>query len=97
MIKALAAGAVNASSMNEAILALVSKSFSNLLLMPLDAVDTKKPIASFGMDSMIAAEYRTWLWTVFKVDIPFLDILSSTNHLQTLTDMVEKGLVARNE
>ena len=97
VIKALAAGAANASSMNEAILALVSKRFSNLLLMPLDAVDTKKPIASFGMDSMIAAEFRTWLWTVFKVDIPFLDILSSTNHLQTLTDMVEQGLVARNE
>ncbi|KAF7504184.1 hypothetical protein GJ744_002603 [Endocarpon pusillum] len=97
VIKALAAGAANASSMNEAILALVCRRFSNLLLMPFDAVDAGKPIASFGMDSMIAAEYRTWFWTVFKVDIPFLDILSSTNHLQTLADMVENELVARIE
>ena len=91
--KALAIGAPNASTLKEAVLGLVVKRFSNLLLMPLDAVDTKKAIASFGMDSMIAAEYRTWFWTTFKVDIPFLDILSSTNCLQTLTDMVEKALL----
>ncbi|KAL8735750.1 MAG: hypothetical protein Q9166_000613 [cf. Caloplaca sp. 2 TL-2023] len=97
VIKALATGAADAFSLNEAILTLVCKRFSNLLLMPLDAVDPKKPIASFGIDSMIAAEYRTWFWTVFKVDIPFLDILSSTNHLQTLADMVEKELVAKGE
>jgi len=35
--------------------------FSNLLLMPLDKVDSKKPLASYGMDSMIAAEY----WSLF--------------------------------
>ena len=67
-MKALATEAPNCSSLNEAVLALVRKRFSNLLLMLLDAVDTKKAIAWFGMDSMIAAEYRTWFWTVFKVD-----------------------------
>ncbi|KAL8702745.1 MAG: hypothetical protein Q9201_004084 [Fulgogasparrea decipioides] len=97
VIRSLAAGAADASTLNEAILALVCKRFSNLLLMPLDAVDPKKPIALFGMDSMIAAEYRTWFWTVFKVDIPFLDILSSTNCLQTLVDTVEKNLQPSKE
>ena len=97
VIKALANGAPDCSSLNEAILTLVKKRFSNLLLMSLDAVDTAKPIQSFGMDSMIAAEYRTWFWTAFKVDIPFLDILSSVNSLQTLADMVEKELKAKRE
>ena len=93
LIRVLAAEAAGAASLNEAILALVCRRFSNLLLMPLDKVDSKKPLASYGMDSMIAAEYRSWFWSVFKVDIPFLDILSSTNDLQTLSGMVEKELV----
>ena len=97
VIKALATEAPNSSSLNEAVLALVRKRFSNLLLMPLDAVDPNKGIASFGMDSMIAAEYRTWFWTVFKVDVQFLDILSSTNSLQSLTSMVEKELMGKIE
>ncbi|KAI4237003.1 MAG: hypothetical protein LQ349_002190 [Xanthoria aureola] len=95
--KALVTGAAEASSLKEAILTLVRRRFSNLLLMPLDEVDPKKPLASFGMDSMIAAEYRTWFWTVFKVDIPFLDILSSTNNLQTLADTVERELWVKVE
>ncbi|KAL8768386.1 MAG: hypothetical protein Q9194_005723 [Teloschistes cf. exilis] len=97
VVKALATGAAEATSLKEAILTLVRRRFSNLLLMPLDEVDPKKPLASFGMDSMIAAEYRTWFWTIFKVDIPFLDILSSTNNLQTLADMVEKELLVKVE
>ena len=97
VIKALATTGPEIGSLNEAVLALVSKRFSNLLLMPLDAVETKKAIVSFGMDSMIAAEFRTWFWTIFKVDIPFLDILSPTNSLQTLTDIVERKLVEKIE
>ena len=60
--------------------------------MQLDKVDSKKPLASYEMDSMIAAEYRSWFWSYFKVDTPFLDIPSSTNDLQTLTGMMEKDL-----
>lgn len=92
VVKALAAEASGAESLNDAILALISRRFSNLLLMPLELVDTRKPIGSYGMDSMIASEYRSWFWSVFKVDIPFLDILSSTNHLQALADMIETAL-----
>ena len=95
VVKALAAEASGAASLNDAILALVSRRFSNLLLMPLESVDTRKPIGSYGMDSMIAAEYRSWFWSVFKVDVPFLDILSSTNHLQALTDMIEAALTLK--
>ncbi|KAI4119636.1 MAG: hypothetical protein LQ338_007247 [Usnochroma carphineum] len=73
VVKALAAGAADSSILNEAILHLICKRFFNLLLMPLDAMDPKKPIALYGMDSMIAAEYRTWFWTIFKIDIPLLD------------------------
>ncbi|CAG8904561.1 unnamed protein product [Penicillium egyptiacum] len=82
----------SASTLNEAILLLVRKRFSNLLLMGLDKIDSVKPITSYGMDSMIASEFRSWFYTVFKVDIPFLDVLNQTSTLKSLSDAVESKL-----
>lgn len=93
LIKSLASASASATTLGEAILILVRKRFSNLILLPLDKVNDTKPLSQYGMDSMIAAEYRTWFWTIFKVDVPFLEILSSTNCLKTLATLVEKELV----
>ncbi len=54
VIKALTTEAAGATSLNEAVLALVIRRFSYLLLMSLNKVDTNKALASYGMDSMIA-------------------------------------------
>jgi len=45
--------AAGATSLIEAVLALVFRKFSNLLLMSLKKVNTNKALASYGMDSMI--------------------------------------------
>ena len=49
IIKALAAEAPSATSLHESILALVCRRVSNLLLMPLEAVDAGKPIKAYGV------------------------------------------------
>ncbi|KAI0968298.1 hypothetical protein F4678DRAFT_209278 [Xylaria arbuscula] len=46
-------------SMTTAIIRLIKKRFSNLILMPVDQVDERRPLPSFGVDSMLAAEFRT--------------------------------------
>ena len=92
LVKSFASETASASTLGEAILNLVCKRFSNLILMPLAKVNDTKPLSQYGMDSMIAAEYRTWFWSTFKVDIPFLEILSSTNGLKTLAGLVEQKL-----
>ena len=84
----------SAPTMLDAILRLAKKRFSNLLLMQLDAVDERAPLPSFGVDSMLAAEFRTWFFNSFKVDIPFLDIISPQKCLHNLAEMVEEKLVA---
>lgn len=38
---------------------------------------------------MIAAENRSWLWTTFKVDVPFLDIMSPKKSLGALASFIE--------
>lgn len=44
---------------------------------------------------MTASEFRTWFWNVFKVDVPFLDLLGSESNLSTVAAQVEALLVAR--
>ncbi|KAM0454269.1 hypothetical protein ACHAPV_008542 [Trichoderma viride] len=84
----------SAPTMLDAILRLTKKRFSNLILMQLDAVDDRAPLPSFGVDSMLAAEFRTWFFNTFKVDVPFLDIVSPQKSLHTLAEFVEEKLLA---
>ncbi|KAI2465977.1 putative polyketide synthase [Annulohypoxylon bovei var. microspora] len=82
----------DAASLRDAVLRVIRKQFSNLILTPLDQIEDGKPLAQFGVDSMIASEFRTWFWATFKVDIPFLDLLSATRSLSSLADTVETKL-----
>ena len=66
----------DAESLQATVLRMIKKRFSNLILMPLDQINDLKPLPQYGVDSMIASEFRSWLWTMFRVDLPFLDIMS---------------------
>ncbi|KAI0446147.1 putative polyketide synthase [Xylaria telfairii] len=83
----------DAPSLQEAVLRLTRRQFSNLILVAPDLIDTMKPLLGFGVDSMIAAEFRIWFWTAFRVDISFFDILSSSQSLKTLSELVSENLV----
>ncbi|MCJ1468405.1 hypothetical protein MMC07_007033 [Pseudocyphellaria aurata] len=79
----------HAETMQEAIVRLIKKPFSNLILIPLDRIDEHKPMPDYGVDSMIASEFRAWFWAVFRVDLPFLDIMSPQKSLLALAEFVE--------
>ncbi|KAI8628831.1 hypothetical protein F5Y19DRAFT_435045 [Xylariaceae sp. FL1651] len=55
----------------------ISKRFSALVLLQIERIDVAQPLSTYGMDSMIAAEFRTWFYQSFNLDIPFLDLLDS--------------------
>ncbi|KAI1101334.1 putative polyketide synthase [Jackrogersella minutella] len=82
----------DATSLRDALLRVIRRQFSNLILTPIDKIDETQALAQFGVDSMIASEFRTWFWATFKVDIPFLDLLSATKSLCSLADAVEVKL-----
>lgn len=60
--------------------------------MPVDKIDTTKPLAQFGVDRMIGSEFRSWFWSALKVDIPFLDLMSQTKSLGSLAETTETSL-----
>lgn len=78
----------------DAILAHITKRFGNLVLLPLAQVDVSKPLAEYGMDSMIGAEFRTWFFQTFHVDIPFLTLLNKTSTVLSLSEAVTTGIEA---
>ncbi|TGJ79686.1 hypothetical protein E0Z10_g9083 [Xylaria hypoxylon] len=86
---------IDAPSLEIGALALIRKRFALMLLTMPDEIDNHRPLIDFGVDSMLGAEFRTWLWNTFRVDIPFLDILSSGQTLAILARKVAQKLIAK--
>lgn len=78
----------NGASLLEAVTTHVLKRFGNLVLIPVEKVDARKPLHVYGMDSMIAAEFRSWFFSAFKVDIPFFELLGKTASIGSLSELV---------
>lgn len=76
----------------EVVLSLIKKRFSILVLVPVEKVDDSRPLNELGMDSMLATEFRTWSYQAFKVDVPFLMLLSEKVTLKGLGEVVQKGV-----
>ncbi|KAI1455535.1 ketoacyl-synt-domain-containing protein [Annulohypoxylon moriforme] len=85
------------NSVKEEALRMVITKFSSLVLMPKDKIDVHKPMSSVGIDSMLAAEFRAWVFQAFKVDVPYLTLLSSTATLSTLSELISNTLLAACE
>ncbi|KAF4301248.1 putative polyketide synthase [Botryosphaeria dothidea] len=92
--KALVAGE-KTGSLSAAVLRCVRRCFSNLILTPVKEVDLE--LMQFGMDVMIAAEFRGWVWGTWKVDVPLFDLLGRESSLKRLAEFVEKKLSEHRE
>ncbi|KAK7936648.1 polyketide synthase [Apiospora aurea] len=81
-----------AGSLEDACLRLISRRFARLILTEPEQIDDGRCMADFGIDSMIAAEFRTWMWTCLRTDVPFLDIMSPQKTLRVLAGFVAENL-----
>ncbi|KIA75504.1 reducing type I polyketide synthase [Aspergillus ustus] len=88
VVKATEAG----DSLDQAVLDHIRRRFGNLVLMKYEAVDVDKPLASYGMDSMIGAEFRSWFYQSLKLDVALVTLLGNTCTLRSLGERAVKGL-----
>lgn len=57
----------------------IAKRVSSILMIPEGDFELEgRSVASYGLDSMIGAEMRTWLFNQFGLDFPFQKLLAST-------------------
>lgn len=64
---------------------------SRLLYVPPDEVGIDTAINDYGIDSMIAAELRNWLFGSFGKDISLLNLLGPTMTVRRLADEIDSG------
>jgi NAD(P)-dependent dehydrogenase (short-subunit alcohol dehydrogenase family) len=79
----------------EEIIEVISKKFSNAFLIPVEKLDVNKALTNFGMDSMLAAEIRTWFYQTLGFDIAFFVLLSPETSITALSQTVEKDIQKR--
>ena len=82
--------AINSSdSATSVIIRIIKKRFSNLLLVAMEDLNPGKPMSSYGIDSMLAAVIRSWVYQTFKVDVDLMALLSQSATIQSLVEIVE--------
>lgn len=66
----------NGDDVNEAPVTRIHRKLARLLYIAREDIDVELPIKTYGIDSMVAAELRNWLFGAFGVDVPLLRLLA---------------------
>lgn len=66
----------------------ILKRLAQLLYVPKADIDPDRPIVEYGLDSMIAAELRNWLFATFAKNVSIFEMLEAGTSVKTLEDMV---------
>lgn len=90
--EALAADKIDGGALTRALESIVGQKISNLLLLPANQLDAKRHLSNFGLDSMLAAEFRQFIYRVFEVDVSFMMLLSKTTSVASLAKLIAEGL-----
>jgi hypothetical protein len=72
----------------EIITQAICKTLENLCYLAPGSIDPRQAVMAYGVDSMIAAEFRSWLFKIFEVDISFLELLSPSTKILGLVNMI---------
>ena len=90
----LRAQIIAASTLGEATnaitLGIVNKLAKSLMILAED-IDVAKPLHSYGVDSLVAVEVRTWTFRIIGADISVFDILSSQPITQLAATVARKS------
>jgi len=76
-----------------AIATVVIARIATLLLVPPTQLQASTHLADFGMESMLAAEFRADMFRAFKVDVPFAVLMAKGTQMRTIAEAVGQGLL----
>jgi acyl carrier protein len=67
----------------------LSKRLARTLTIKLEDVDTHQALHAYGVDSLIAVEFRSWLGKEFLADVPVFEIVSGKT-IESVGELVAK-------
>ncbi|PLB47412.1 putative polyketide synthase [Aspergillus steynii IBT 23096] len=92
---ALAAG--DEDQLIDAAQTVIAQKMSSLILLPLDKLNVQTAVADFGMDSMLAAELRQFVFAATGADVPFLALMDKKTSISSLARTVARQLLHHDE
>ena len=81
-----------ADNTNDTLIDRIHTRIARLIYIPKDDLDVTRPINSYGIDSLVAAELRSWLLATFRTDVTLLHLLNPTMSVEKLTEEVEASM-----
>lgn len=78
----------------ETITTIIVQRLANLILVPAGKIEREMALTKWGMDSMLAAEFRTWFFMAFSVDVPFFLLLGDAVTPNALGELVMNDMLA---
>ena len=54
----------------------VAEKLAKAMMIPREEIDLQRPVSSYGVDSLVAAEMRNWFFRDLKADVNVLELLS---------------------
>ncbi|PWY81621.1 polyketide synthase [Aspergillus sclerotioniger CBS 115572] len=82
----------NSTSVLDALRGILSTKISHLILLPEGKLQPDQPLGEFGLDSMLAAELRTFIFRRLDVDVPFVVLMNSSTTVDVLARRISEGL-----
>ena len=85
----------DAATVLDAVRTLVAKKISNLILLPPEDLKPEQELGQFGLDSMLATEFRRFVFQTLEVDVPFMMLLAKKTSVNDLAELIVKDLEER--
>ena len=67
----------------------IHRKVAKLLYTSEGEIDVTAPIKNYGIDSMIAAELRNWLFAAFKLEVSLLTLLGPTTSIESIGGLID--------
>ena len=90
-IRQLLKASSSIESATELIMTALTVKLSGLLAMPAEEIDSKKPIVAYGLDSLVAVEFRNWITVDLEANVPLMELMNSPSIEQLAIKLAAKS------
>ncbi|KAI1743099.1 putative polyketide synthase [Xylaria scruposa] len=84
------------TALHNAVSDAMATKFSNIMMMNTGQLRYDQPLSNLGLDSMLAAEFRTFIFQALQVDIPFMSLLSKSVTFGSIVTAVVEQMAMLN-
>ncbi|KAL8697282.1 MAG: hypothetical protein Q9201_007201 [Fulgogasparrea decipioides] len=64
---------------------------TSLLALPVEDIDPKKPVVAYGLDSLVAVEFRNWINVELEANLPLMELMNSPSIEQLAGKLARKS------